>query len=225
MMEENKTWIKRWSGFNNKKVITGSATYPLGIISKIGYDFARKVIQKNISTLNLNKNAKILDVGCGEGRTLEYFRDMNFMDIYGVDVSPDAINAAVAKGFKKNKQVFVMDGQKLKFKNKYFDVVFSEGLLEHFTDFSKFVNEMVRVSKKYVVLIQPNHFSLCGRIINFIVPLIQKDHVKEYDYKIEDFVDAFGQRGMTLIRLRGNHLDNFGKRLIDTGNIFIFKKE
>jgi hypothetical protein len=83
-------------------------------------------------------------------------------------------------------------------------MVFAEGVLEHFLDFSPFVREMCRISSKYVLLIQPNHYSLLGGLSHFLQERV-RDNVKEYSYGWEAFRDAFAEQGFDL-QLKNNTL-------------------
>jgi ubiquinone/menaquinone biosynthesis C-methylase UbiE len=215
-------WEGRWSEFNKAKR-SSSATYPLGFVSKIGYESSKRGILKILREVKLSKDSKIIDVGCGEGRTLSYFLDYGFDNVIGIDISSSAIKVCENKGLVKNKNVFVMDAKKTKFKDNTFDLVFAEGFLEHFTDFTPFTKEFARISKKYILLTQPNHFSVTGILLNFLIPKIQKSYVKEYDYRMIDFIREFNKIGFEIKTLRGVHLGELGKDF-DTGNILLFKK-
>lgn len=41
--------------------------------------------------LPVNKDAKILDVACGAGMLLHYFKDLGYKNIFGVDISPEQV--------------------------------------------------------------------------------------------------------------------------------------
>jgi SAM-dependent methyltransferase len=221
-LPEKERWENSWSKFKKSEGF-GSATYPLGFISKMGYESAKKGLIEVIKETNLGKNSKIIDIGCGEGRTLSYFFDYGFKSVVGVDVSKSAISVCESKGLVKNKSVFVMDAKKLRFKDKAFDMVFAEGFLEHFRDFTPFAKEFARVSRRYILITQPNHFSVTGVVLNYVVPKIQKDCVKEYDYRMSDFIEAFEKLGFKIIARRGVHLGQLGKDL-DTANILLFER-
>jgi SAM-dependent methyltransferase len=156
----------------------------------------RKTLEQNGGIIK--HDAKILDVGCGSGRTTNIFRSWGYSNIIGIDNSEESIRLCGGNyGFIKDKDVFVMDGTRTSFMDDEFELLFSEGILEHFVDFSVLVKEMCRVSAKYVLLAQPNHFSLTGRIITFLSDHLRQN-VKEYSYTIDDFVLAFKKNGFYL---------------------------
>lgn len=96
-----------------------------------------------------NKNLKSkrsLEVGCGRGSLSAYFAD-NGWDATLLDISETVISEAQS-AFSCNNLVAnfdVGDCMSLPYPDKSFDVVFSIGLLEHFSDISKVISEQSRV--------------------------------------------------------------------------------
>lgn len=166
------------------------------LFGKMLFHAQKKAIEKILRLIDVQKSAKILDVGCGTGRTLRWLREFGFKNSVGIDISEHALKICGQNGFAIGKDVFLMSGDKIKFKNKEFDIVFAEGVLEHFKNFAPLVKEMCRVSKKYVIITQPNHFSLFGR---FLERFTEKD-VYEYSYKIEDFINCFKKFDFGLVK-------------------------
>jgi ubiquinone/menaquinone biosynthesis C-methylase UbiE len=77
---------------------------------------------------NVDKNSKVLDLGCGGGRlTLSINKYVNC--IIGIDFSKELISSA-KKNTKANNVTFkVMDGEKLDFQKDSFDVIVSHAVL------------------------------------------------------------------------------------------------
>lgn len=77
---------------------------------------------------SLSKDVKILDVGCGYGRTLNYLRKLGFRNITGFDVSPSYVTQA-----RKNcpeAKVFVSSFKNFNPKHQY-DVILLMGVIEY----------------------------------------------------------------------------------------------
>jgi len=83
------------------------------------------------------KNLKVLDIGCGRGEMVFWCAKNCASEVIGVDYSKDAIDIAneAKKKFnlklQKRVKFMLMDGMRLKFKNKSFDGVLLIELLEH----------------------------------------------------------------------------------------------
>jgi SAM-dependent methyltransferase len=88
-------------------------------------------------TRHFEPSARLLDVGCGTGWLAEHFESYT-----GVDGSPDAVSAAVARG--RNVSLADVD-QPLPFDDASFDGVVLKDLLEHVADPVAVVAEVRRV--------------------------------------------------------------------------------
>jgi len=157
-------------------------------------------LNKLLSEINLPIYAKILDMGCGSGRSLEDLRSLGYINSIGIDTSIKSLELCMSRGFIKEKDVFLEDGTRTRFRNSEFDLIYSQGLLEHFEDYSPFIKEMARISTNYVLIFQPNHYSLYRRVID----LIRGTPVDEYThYREKDYVASFEECGFSFIKRRG----------------------
>jgi len=117
-------------------------------------------------------------------------------------------------GYKENVDVFHMDGTRLGFRDNSFSLVFSEGLLEHFPNFYEFASEMVRVSKRYILIVQPNHQSLYGALMDGLSRFL-RDNVRELDYAIEEFVNVYKSLNCTLVMRKNTPLKEMAVLLFE----------
>jgi SAM-dependent methyltransferase len=163
----------------------------------------RKVLKKILDEIKLPRNAKITDVGCGSGFTLALFREFGYKNCIGIDYSKNSLFLCKKLfDFKNGKDVFLMDARDIKFSNNSFDLVFSEGLLEHFEDFLPIAEEFCRISKSWILLFQPNPASLVGWGKRF-VEKVKASWAKEYFYRKEDYIKVFSKFGFDLISSGG----------------------
>ncbi|MDP4173540.1 MAG: tetratricopeptide repeat protein, partial [Bacteroidota bacterium] len=84
------------------------------------------VLNGLFSKLTLKPNAKILDIGCGQGPALEIFTQKGFQPV-GITLSDEDILVCREKGFNVQK----MDQSFLKFENESFDFIWSRHCIEH----------------------------------------------------------------------------------------------
>lgn len=97
----------------------------------------------------------ILDVGCGEGFTLERLRKQNIGEkLEGIDF----LKTAIEIGKKVHPKLTLKQGTAyaLPYKDNSFDVVIYSEVLEHLEHPDKALKELRRVTKKYAVLSVPN---------------------------------------------------------------------
>jgi ubiquinone/menaquinone biosynthesis C-methylase UbiE len=144
----------------------------------------------------LEKGTRLLDVGCGNGFFSYYFSPI--CDTVGVDFSE--------KMLAKNPipQKFLMDASQLSFQDMSFDVVFCHALLHHVEDIDQVLQEMRRVSRKYVVILEPNRNNPFMFLFSAVVPEERKalsfsmSYLKEKLEKNKLKVAASFSHGMTV---------------------------
>lgn len=156
-------------------------------------------LNKIFDFLNIPKSARTIDIGCGTGFVLNLLRKKGYKNSIGIDNSQNALFLC-QKLFNlvKDKDVFLMDCKRLDFPNKHFDLVFSEGLLEHFKNATAIAKQMCRVSKKWVLIVQPNSSSLFGKTKNLLSKFFKLSWQKEYSYTKRDYIDMFKKSDFTL---------------------------
>lgn len=97
----------------------------------------------------VDKNAQILEVGCNRGNQLQILHNQGFKNLWGIDVNKHALKIA-----KENTTFNISEGSALEipFEDEYFELVFTSGVLIHIapTDLPKVMQEMHRVSKRYI---------------------------------------------------------------------------
>jgi ubiquinone/menaquinone biosynthesis C-methylase UbiE len=101
----------------------------------------RRQLIKKICKRIVNKDSKVLDIGCGSGRNMGLFNSGN---VYGLDISSISIRKGRDSG---NKNLLVGDALKLPFKNNVFDCIFCLDLLEHIENDKKVLEEASKILK------------------------------------------------------------------------------
>jgi len=121
--------MKKWDKVYSKKF--GGVWYPNEGVIRFVARFIKRRVGINIYE-SKKKVEKILDVGCGNGRHVIFFAKQGF-DVYGFDISKEAMNIAKAwlskEGLKAH--LLVSDVGKLPFRGHHFDLVISCETLDH----------------------------------------------------------------------------------------------
>ena len=107
---------------------------------------------KIISDL-IEKNTRVLDVGCGDGILMEYLKYHKEIDIRGIEISKDNVQKCLSKGLT----VIEGDAEKdlLQFPDSSFDFVILSQTLQAFLNPEIVIKELLRVGQKAIVTI-PN---------------------------------------------------------------------
>ena len=107
---------------------------------------------KIISSL-IEKNSKVLDVGCGNGELMKYISENISINIRGLEISKKNIQSCIEKGLTVIEGNAEIDlGQ---FPNKSFNYVILSQTLQAFLNPEKVLYELLRVGRKAIVTI-PN---------------------------------------------------------------------
>jgi len=101
----------------------------------------------------IEKNTRVLDVGCGDGVLMEFLKDNKNIDIRGLEISKNKAQKCIEKGLT------VIEGNAefdlKQFPAKSFDYVVLSQTLQAFLNPELVINELLRVGKKAIVTI-PN---------------------------------------------------------------------
>ncbi len=175
-----ETWDKRWKGSEDVERLT--------FIGKMMFKAKERVLTNTIKDLSIDT---VIEVGCGLGHTMEVYKK-NGLNCVGIDVSSHAVSVC------RNKGLNVTQGKLEDITDKY-DMVSSDGMLEHFLNFEPYARQLMNISSNYVLLIQPNHDSFCGKTLAYLAELIRgRENVFEYNYRIKDFITVFQNNGFEI---------------------------
>ena len=101
----------------------------------------------------IEKNSRVLDVGCGDGELMSFILNNISNDIRGIEISKTNVQKCISKGLT----VIEGDAEKdlFQFPDSSFDFVILSQTLQAFLNPEKVLDELLRVGKKAIVTI-PN---------------------------------------------------------------------
>lgn len=137
----------------------------------------KTVVEQYIDPLNLPKNAKILDLGCGPGYFLDEMKTRGYTDVTGVTLSPGDIKICEDKGHTIKKYDLSFLPQSDGYYDESVDFLFLRHSLEHspYPIFSlmEYNRVLKQFGKIYIEVPQPgcerkheynlNHYSILGQ--------------------------------------------------------------
>ena len=101
----------------------------------------------------IERNTRVLDVGCDDGTLMEFLKKNNEVDIRGIEISKDKVGKCIAKGLT------VIEGNAefdlKQFPDNSFDYVVLGQTLQAFINPENVIKELLRVGKKAIITI-PN---------------------------------------------------------------------
>ncbi|MFA5022271.1 MAG: class I SAM-dependent methyltransferase [Patescibacteria group bacterium] len=150
--------------------------------------FATKKIDEIKKSLNSEAIKTILDVGAGNGFFSYYLQTLG--NLTAVDYSEKMI----ALNPVKNKMV--MNATQLNFENNSFDLVFEAGMLHHVQNLDQVISEMKRVTKKYLVILEPNR----NNPLMFLFGLINKEEKKSLKFSLNYLKNKLEQNDLKIIK-------------------------
>ena len=122
--------------FRVKEYVIKKKYNPSNLFQRILFPFGGKLISALPS-----KPGRILDFGCSGGEILYMLKASGF-DVYGMDISPDALKKC--KGHGINKLKIGTEKDLSKYPDKYFDSIRASHVIEHMID----PQEFIKLAKK-----------------------------------------------------------------------------
>ena len=99
--------------------------------SQMHTELTKAVVEKYIDPLEIPKNAKILDLGCGPGYFLDLMKERGYTDLTGVTLSPGDIKICEDKGHTIKMYDFSFLPQKDGYYDESINFIFLRQTLEH----------------------------------------------------------------------------------------------
>ena len=151
----------------------------------------------------LSGRARVLDAGCGSGFFSGFFCDQG-LETVALDYSPEALDLAARRtgGRARGVRADILDPHFPELIREKFDVIFSDGLFEHFSPEEQDV--MVRnlslllTENGILATFVPNRWSPWQLIRPFLMPGIRED---PFDY--QGLLELYARNGMAVLSSGG----------------------
>lgn len=150
-ISENTLQLKKWTGEFGRSY-TQRNTIPLIKLDKIyqkNFGITRTALNRMFLG-NIKHSDRILEIGSNTGNQLLFLQKMGFTNLYGIE--PQKVAVEAAKSRTRGINIIKGDVFGIPFKDGYFDLVFTSGVLIHIhpKDIKKSIKEIYRCSRKYI---------------------------------------------------------------------------
>lgn len=143
--------LRNWKGsFGNEYTKRNAFSLEeMDEVYKERYGITRTELNKTFVG-NLNRSIKILEVGSNIGNQLANLQKIGFENLYGIEINSHVVECSKAR--TSNINIIQGSAFDIPFKNSYFDLVFTSGVLVHIapSDIEKVLKEIYRSSNKYI---------------------------------------------------------------------------
>lgn len=135
-------------------------------------EITSQVLETLITQFGINPDARILDIGCGQGPALDVFRDKGYLSAIGITLNDEDVRICREKGHDVRK----MDQSFLEFPDRSFDFVWARHVIEHsifpYFTLTEFARVLAPGGTLYLEVpapetschheTNPNHYSVLG---------------------------------------------------------------
>jgi len=145
--------------------------------SRIESEYAAKTYGKYLNRLDLIRNRRILDIGCGDGTFLEKATSLGAESVLGIEPSQGALESA---GEVRN-SIRTIPVEQCDYQFE-FDLVTCFQTLEHLVDPKTVLSKMcsAAISGGYVAVVCHNRLSLVNRLMGRRSPIFDIEHLQMF---------------------------------------------
>jgi len=205
-LNQQKTiWNRHWERQNQIN--------PEGILNS---RFTQEAYRCLKSFIKEKEDKLILEAGCGTGRLCCLLaRDFPNLRVIGIDISPNSLKIAnLLKEYLhvSNVSFEIGDLFQIPYPDNYFDVVFNDGVIEHFPidenpNYKDALKEMVRVTKPRgkIIVDVPNWYCFPHTIYKWFLNKLGRpfEYGYEKSFKHRELIELFKEFNLTNLDLRG----------------------
>ncbi len=187
------------------------------------------------SYIDESKDKLILEAGCGTGRLCCLLaRDFPNLQVIGMDISPNSLKIANRlKEYLQLSNVSFETGNlfQMPYPDNYFDVVFNEGVIEHYSlknkpNYIDAFREMIRITKRggKIIIAVPNWYNFPHTLYKWTLNKLGKKFIYGYEksFKHSELLKLYLEHGLTEIELSAFYPEHGFYRLSGEGFHKIF---
>lgn len=150
MLDDNSEQREFWKNeFGNDYIKRNNSLVDVDIFYKKTTGHTKSEIFQNFFSF-IEKDLKILELGCNIGINLEILKKIGFKNLYGLEINKKAIE--IAKNRQPDIQFFNGSIEEFDFHDQKFDLVYTAGVLIHINPNSveEIIKKIISLTNKYI---------------------------------------------------------------------------
>ncbi len=176
-----------------------------------------EVLEQHLLSLSVT-SPRVLEVGCGRAVLSYGLAERVHGDYWALDLLPEALAVAEEMGhfFAKPIRLAQGDARALGFADEVFDMVFSQGLLEHFIDPLPLLREQARIVKREgrLAIDVPQKYNPYTRIKRKLIERGAWEYGWETEFSYGELKRLGAKVGLRVVDASGWECDRRGRWLI-----------
>lgn len=161
------------------------------------------LVQKYVECLKNRGSVNILEIGCGTAIDSYYIAQVTGANVWAIDISPESIRFAesLKKHFNREINLKVGDVTKMDFENNSFDLIFSQGTMEHFKNPMPVMKEQVRLlcNNGYLIVDVPQKYNIYAVYRRLMIAMNRWPYGWETGYSISGLRRLGKRSGLKII--------------------------
>jgi len=162
-----------------------------------------EVVQKYVESLQQRGPVNVLEIGCGTAIDSYYIAEHTKAKVWAVDISSRAMQVAdkVGRYFNSRISLKVADAVKTDFKDSFFNLIFSQGVIEHFKDPIPLIREQTRLLGEdgYIIIDVPQKYNLYALYRKLLIKMGRWPYGWERGYSIYELRKLGKQAGLKVV--------------------------
>jgi SAM-dependent methyltransferase len=169
------------------------------------------IIEKYIKQLQAEEKINVLEVGCGTAIDSYCIAKNPKVECWALDISPEAIELAkeIGRHFKDKINLKVADAMNTGFPDGFFNLIFSQGVMEHFKDPLPVIREQVKILSEggYIIIDVPQKYNIYTLYRRIFTLLGKWPYGWERSYSLRELRKLGNRAGLKLIEVVGWGVD------------------
>tara|TARA_B100000315_G_C14569981_1_gene584985 strand:+ start:714 stop:1889 length:1176 start_codon:yes stop_codon:yes gene_type:complete len=185
------------------------------------------------SITGMNKNSRLLEIGCNDGSFIEILSKHGINNCIGIEPSNDAYQLALSKNIHVYNEFFSYQNSKLPLEKQHYDIIICRQVLEHISNLEKFmmsVDYYLNNNGYFVIEVPDSNcqlkymdYALWEEHVNYFTLHTLQNLLNKYDFEIFHYeTTLFSGKAITIFAEKKAKKNNFHYKVEDLDQIISY---